>query len=204
MFSQDFLIWIIFAVPSILIASTIHEYFHAWSAYKLGDPTAKAHGRLTLNPLAHIDPIGAIMMVVFRFGWSKPVPINEWNFEHRRRDKALTALAGPVSNFLVAIITAILYKIIGDWYLIRVFLFTFATINLSLAIFNIIPIPPLDGHKIVNGLLPQRLSYYWEMLEKYSWVLILLILIPFSPLSRLISSFINTVLNFFLRILGFL
>lgn len=204
MFSQDFLIWVLFAVPSILVASTVHEYFHAWSAYKLGDATAKAYGRLTLNPLAHIDPIGAIMMVLFRFGWSKPVPINEWNFEHRRRDKALTALAGPVSNLVLAIITAILYRILPDWSLIRFFLFTFATINLSLAIFNIIPIPPLDGHKIINGLLPQRLSYYWEMLEKYSWILIVLIFIPFLPFSNLISSFVGTILNFFLDILGFL
>ena len=204
MFSEDFLVWIIFAVPSILIASTIHEYFHAWTAYKLGDPTAKASGRLTLNPLAHIDIIGALMMVLFRFGWSKPVPINEWNFEHRRRDKALTALAGPVSNLLVAIIVAILYQILPNWYLVKFLLFTFATINLSLAIFNIIPIAPLDGHKIVNGILPRKLSYYWEMLEKYSWILIILILIPFSPLSRLVSTFITTVLEFFMRILGFL
>ena len=121
MFSQDFLIWIIFAVPSILIASTIHEYFHAWSAYKLGDPTAKANGRLTLNPLAHIDIVGALMMVLFRFGWSKPVPINEWNFEHRRRDKALTALAGPLSNLLVAGIIAILYQILPDSVSCKVF-----------------------------------------------------------------------------------
>ena len=77
MFGEDFLIWVLFAIPSILVASTVHEYFHAWMAYKLGDPTAKANGRLTLNPLPHIDPLGAIMMVIFRFGWSKPVPVNE-------------------------------------------------------------------------------------------------------------------------------
>jgi Zn-dependent protease len=204
MFSNDFFIWLIFAVPSIIIASTIHEYFHAWSAYKLGDPTAKANGRLTLNPLAHIDPIGSIMMVLFRFGWSKPVPINEWNFEHRRRDKTLTALAGPVSNLIVAAITSLIYYILPSTYLLDFFLFTFVTINLSLAIFNIIPIPPLDGHKILNGVLPQRLSYYWEQLEKYSWVLIVLLILPFSPLSSILSSFISTVLDFFLRILGFI
>ncbi len=204
MFTQDFLIWILFAVPSIIIASTLHEYAHAWSAYKLGDPTAKANGRLSLNPLAHIDPIGALMMVLFRFGWSKPVPINEWNFEHRRRDKALTALAGPVSNLIIAGITALIYHLLPSMYLVDFFLFTFATINLSLAIFNIIPVPPLDGHKILNGILPQRLSYYWEGLEKYSWILIMLIFLPFSPLSSIISSFISTILDFFLKLFGFL
>jgi Zn-dependent protease len=204
MFSDDFLIWILFAVPSILVASTVHEYFHAWSAYKLGDPTAKAHGRLTLNPLAHIDPIGAAMMVLFRFGWSKPVPINEWNFDNRRRGKALTAFAGPLSNLLLAGFAGLLYQFLSNYYLIAFFLQVFATINISLAIFNILPIPPLDGHKIVNAFLPKRISYWWEDLEKYSWILILLILIPFSPLSAILSSYINTVLSFFLRILGFL
>ena len=204
MFSENFLTWIIFAVPSILIASTVHEYFHAWVAVKLGDPTPKANGRLTLNPLAHIDPIGALFMVLFKFGWSKPVPINEWNFDKRRRDKALSALAGPVSNLLLAALTGVIYQFFKDHYLIEFFLYTFGVINLSLAIFNILPIPPLDGHKVINGLLPQRASYWWEDLEKYSWILLLLFLLPFSPLSGIVSGFINTVLRFFLDILGFL
>lgn len=204
MFSEDFIIWILFAVPSILIASTVHEFFHAWSAYKLGDPTAKAEGRLTLNPLAHIDPIGAIMMVLFRFGWSKPVPINEWNFENRRWGKALTALAGPVSNLVLAALTGLLYQFVANYELIAFSLYTFAIINVSLAVFNIIPIPPLDGHKIINAVLPKRISIWWESLEKYSWILILLLLIPFSPLSGILSSYINTVLSLFLRLFGFL
>lgn len=204
MFTNDFLFWVLFAVPSIVIASTVHEYFHAWIAFKLGDPTAKAEGRLTLNPLAHIDPIGAIMMVLFRFGWSKPVPINEYNFENRRRGKALTALAGPVSNILLAAFSGILYQLLSDYYLIAFFLQVFATINISLAVFNIIPIPPLDGHKIVNWFLPKKWSYWWEELEKYSWVLILLLLIPFSPLSSIITSFIQSVLEIFLRVFGFM
>ena len=206
MFSNinEFLYWIIYAIPSIIIASSIHEYFHAWTAYRLGDPTAKANGRLTLNPLAHIDPVGAIAMIIFRFGWSKPVPINPWNFEKRRRDTALTALAGPVSNFITAGLVAIIFAIINNDGLIANFLFIFATINLSLGIFNLIPIPPLDGHKIINGLLPQRLSYYWEKLEKYSWILILILILPFSPLSRYAYVLIVSILNFGLNILGFL
>jgi Zn-dependent protease len=205
MFLTDNIVtWILFAVPSILIASTVHEYFHAWIAYKLGDPTPKAHGRLTLNPLAHIDPIGAIMMVVFRFGWSKPVPIDEWNFENRRRGKALTALAGPVSNLLLAALSGLLFQFLSGYSLIAFFLYVFATINISLAVFNILPIPPLDGHKVVNAFLPKRWSYWWEDLEKYSWILILLLLIPFSPLSGILSRYINAVLSFFLGLFGFL
>lgn len=205
MFSTDNIItWILFAVPSILIASTVHEYFHAWIAFKLGDPTPKAHGRLTLNPLAHIDPIGALMMVIFRFGWSKPVPINEWNFENRRQGKALTALAGPVSNLLLAALSGLLFHFLSNYSLIAFFLYVFATINISLAVFNILPIPPLDGHKVVNAFLPKRWSYWWEDLEKYSWILLLLILIPFSPLSGILSKYINAVLSFFLRLFGFL
>jgi Zn-dependent protease len=204
MFSENFISWLLFAVPSILIASTVHEFFHAWTAYKLGDPTPKANGRLTLNPLAHIDPIGAIMMVLFKFGWSKPVPINEWNFKNRRQGKALTALAGPVSNLILAALSGLLYHFLNSYQPIASFLYIFAVINISLAVFNIIPIPPLDGHKVVGWFLPRRWSYWWEKLEKYSWILILLLLIPFSPLSAILSSYINAVLSFFLKVFGFL
>lgn len=203
MFSNDFIIWLLYAVPSILIASTVHEYFHAWMAFKLGDPTAKANGRLTLNPFAHIDPVGAIMMVLFKFGWSKPVPINEWNFDNRRLGKALTALAGPVSNILLAALGGLLYQLLPNYELIAFFLYVFTTINLSLAVFNLIPIPPLDGHKIVNWLLPKKLSLWWENLEKYSWILIVLLILPFSPLSDILNIFITTVLSFLLKLFGF-
>ena len=197
--------WALLAVPSILIASTVHEYAHAYAAFKLGDATAKAEGRLTLNPLKHIDPIGAISMILFRFGWSKPVPINEYNFENRERDTALTSLAGPVSNLILASLTALVNVIIPDNTipLIEFLLYTFATINLALAIFNLIPIPPLDGHKIVRALLPKGLRSYWEGLEKYSLILILLLVLPFSPLSDYVFSFINSILSWTLNILGF-
>lgn len=197
--------WILIAVPSILIASTVHEYAHAYVAYLLGDITAKVEGRLTLNPLKHIDPIGAISMVLFRFGWSKPVPINEYNFEKRELYTALTALAGPVSNLILAILTAIvkyLFRIEEDS-LIEFLLYSFTTINLSLAIFNLLPIPPLDGHKIVRALLPKQLRYYWEKIEDYSIILILLLILPFSPISTYTFLFISTILQNLLNILGF-
>lgn len=202
---QEFLYWIIVAVPSILIASTVHEYAHAYSAYKLGDPTAKAEGRLTLNPLKHIDPIGALAMILFRFGWSKPVPINEYNFEKRETYTAITALAGPLSNLILAAITGLINHILNlnPNSLIVFLLYIFATINISLAIFNLIPIPPLDGHKIVRALLPKKLRYYWEKLERYSLILILILILPFSPLQKISFSFISNLLSYFLHILGF-
>ncbi len=201
----DFIYWIIIAVPSILIASTVHEYAHGYTAFKLGDPTAKAAGRLTLNPIKHIDPIGALSMLIFRFGWSKPVPINEYNFEKREMYTALTALAGPVSNFILAIITALInhFFIKDPSTLIAFLLYTFATINVALGIFNLLPIPPLDGHKIVRGILPKGLRYYWEQLEKYSLILILLLILPFSPLQKIVFGFIGNTLSTILSFLGF-
>jgi Zn-dependent protease len=206
MFINDTLYWIIFAVPSILIASTIHEYAHGLVAFKLGDPTAKAEGRLTLNPLSHIDPIGALSMVIFRFGWSKPVPINENNFEKRELGTAITALAGPASNLLLTCLLAIvnlifkpdLSSILGN------FILTFAVVNLALAFFNVIPIPPLDGHKIVRAILPQKARYQWERLEKFSIPLIILLIVPILPSGSIAGTYMSVVITKTLDLLGFL
>lgn len=203
---SDTMYWILFAIPSILIASTIHEYAHGLAAFKLGDPTAKANGRLTLNPLAHIDPIGALAMIVFRFGWSKPVPINEYNFDRREFGTAITALAGPVSNIVVVAICALVnwvFKIdlntIGG-----TFLMTFAIINLALAFFNLLPIPPLDGHKIVRAILPKGLRYYWEQIEKFQIILLVILIIPITPLGSLASIYMSVTITQSLLVLGFL
>lgn len=201
----EYVYWIAVAIPSILIAATIHEYAHAYTAFKLGDPTAKAEGRLTLNPLKHIDPIGALFMVLFRFGWSKPVPINEYNFTKRELYTALVALAGPLSNLAMAFLTGLIYQIlpVDTSPLIVFLLYSFATINIALAVFNLIPIPPLDGHKIVRAILPPKLRYYWELLEKYSIILVLLIILPFSPISKFVFSLISNTLTSLLTLLGF-
>ncbi|HKM19631.1 MAG TPA: site-2 protease family protein [Candidatus Dojkabacteria bacterium] len=197
--------WIIFAIPSILIASTVHEYAHAITAVKLGDPTPKAHGRLTLNPLAHIDPIGAISMIILRFGWSKPVPINPRNFDNERLGIALTSLAGPVSNILLLLLTALVNHIFKPYIsgLFFTFLLTFAMVNLVLAIFNLIPIPPLDGHKIVGSILPKKLAYYWDNLEKYYIPLILILVLPIFKSGSIASFLIGTLSSKILLLLGF-
>jgi Zn-dependent protease len=206
MLLSDTIYWIIFAVPSILIASTVHEYAHGLAAFKLGDPTAKANGRLTLNPLAHIDPLGALSMVIFRFGWSKPVPINEYNFEKRELGTALTSLAGPLSNILMAMLMALINFIfnVNPFSIFGSLLLTFTMINLALAFFNLIPIPPLDGHKIVRAILPRKLRYYWEDLEKFRIVLLIIVIVPITTQGSLASLFITTTITKSLELLGFL
>ncbi len=202
---QEYIYWILVAIPSILIAATVHEYAHAYTASKLGDLTAKVEGRLTLNPLKHIDPIGMIFMILFKFGWSKPVPINEYNFKKRELYTAFVAIAGPISNLLLALLTGLINKIlpIDTNPLIVFLLYSFTTINIALAVFNLLPIPPLDGHKIVRAILPKKLRYYWEKLEKFSLILILLLIIPFSPLNEFVFTFISNTLSSLLKILGF-
>ena len=206
MITTETLYWLLFAIPSILIASTVHEYAHGLAAYKLGDPTAKAYGRLTLNPLKHIDPIGALSMILFRFGWSKPVPINEYNFEKRELGTAIVSFAGPLSNLLLATIFGSINLIFHPNLesIFGIFLLTFTLINISLAIFNLIPIPPLDGHKIVRAFLPKKLRYYWEKMEKFSFLFILLLSIPCSPIGKSVLGWISTILAQLLALFGFL
>ncbi len=206
MLSVETIYWVVFAVPSILIASTIHEYSHGLAAFKLGDPTAKAEGRLTLNPLAHIDPLGALSMIFLRFGWSKPVPINEYNFERRELGTAITALAGPLSNMLIALLMGLINFVfrINPFSILGSLLLTFTMVNLGLAFFNLIPIPPLDGHKIVRAILPRKLRYYWEDLEKFRIVLLIIVIVPITPQGSLASIFITTTITKSLQLLGFL
>ena len=197
--------WMVFALPSIILASAVHEFAHAATAYKLGDPTAKAEGRMTLNPLAHIDPMGILCMVLFRFGWSKPVPINENNFTNRKIGMSLSALSGPMSNFILLLLTALLNHLLNlsTSSPIYLFLVVFAIVNCSLSIFNLIPVPPLDGHKIIGGLLPNRLAYYWDDLEKYSLLLIIVLVLPIFPFGSLASYIISSAVGNIMMWLGF-
>lgn len=150
----------------IFLVLPIHELAHGWVAHKLGDDTAKRSGRLTFNPIASIDPIGALFILLFGFGWARPVPVNPNNFKHRRLGMALTALAGPMANILAGLLIALLYVGVfvltgnGDadlTWLYRCFMY-FIQINVSLAVFNLMPVPPLDGSKILGAFLPDRIT----------------------------------------------
>jgi len=207
----DQISWVLFSIPSLLVAAAVHEYAHARVAYALGDDTARMNGRMTLNPIAHIDPIGALMMVLVRFGWSKPVPVNEYNFKNPVTGTALTSLAGPISNLILAALTAIPLRIVLSGFTeatenissnyLFVVLLTFMTVNLSLAVFNLLPIPPLDGHKIVRALLPRSLRYYWERLEQYGIWILLLFFLPISPLYQITIGLLSFLMTGILSIL---
>jgi len=175
---------ILLLVPPILAALTFHEYAHGWVAYKLGDPTAKIAGRLTLNPLAHLDPVGAIMLFLFYFGWAKPVPVNPYNLRSPKTDMIWVSLAGPGANILLAAILAVIIKPLLNYGLIDLFgimykMLTLAVfINLMLAFFNLLPVPPLDGSKVVAGLLPDHCLKWWGYFEMSGpFVLISLIIL---------------------------
>lgn len=147
---------------ALVMVLTFHECSHAWVAYRLGDPTAKREGRLTLNPLAHIDLIGTLMLFLVGIGWGKPVPVNPQNFEKPVRDEALTALAGPAANLILAFVAAIPYSYLSSGS--PLFLLGEAVLNLSvvLFLFNMLPIPPLDGSKFVAIFLPRRFQPGYE------------------------------------------
>jgi len=174
---------LILLIPSVLAALTVHEYAHGWVAYQLGDPTAKSLGRLTLNPLAHLDPIGTILLIVAFFGWAKPVPVNPLNFRNPRRDMIWVALAGPFSNVLLAALIGFSLQPLINYGLMEPFgtvyqMMTLAVfINLMLALFNLLPIPPLDGSKVVAGLLPIRYLGIWLKFEQIGPMLLLAIII---------------------------
>jgi len=149
-------ILMIFFIGALLIAISVHEFMHAWTANYLGDPTAKYARRVTLNPLAHLDPIGTLMIFLVGFGWGKPVPINPNNFQNPRLGSALTSLAGPMSNLLLAIALALLLKIpMVSGTLFAQFLMITIQLNLVLMLFNLIPIPPLDGSKVLALFFPE-------------------------------------------------
>lgn len=173
---------ILLSVVPALICITLHELSHGYVAYRLGDDTAKKAGRLTLNPIKHLDIMGLIMMVIFRVGWAKPVPVNMYKFKNPKRGMAITALAGPVSNILIAVVFLFLYGLlliplsagaVGQ-YLLRMMKLT-AYISVGLGIFNLIPVPPLDGSKVLFSLMSDESYYKLMRYERYGTIAMVLL-----------------------------
>ena len=164
---ENIIISLIVYALIILVCLPIHEFSHAFMAYKLGDSTAKNSGRCTLNPFAHLSLQGTIMILIIGIGYAKPVPVNSWNFKKPKSGMALTAFAGPLSNLILAFLALLISRILAFFsqsVLIHLFLTQFAVINISLAVFNLIPVPPLDGSKILSALLPNK---YYYLLQKH-------------------------------------
>jgi Zn-dependent protease len=195
---------VLFSIISILgliVAITIHEFSHAFVADRLGDPTARSQGRLSLNPLRHLDPLGTLMLIFAHFGWGKPVPIDPYNFKNPRRDELLTALAGPVSNIFLAILLSLFFRLLSPS-LFKEILYVIIGTNIMLAIFNLLPLPPLDGSKIFLNLLTLEKSQEWEnSLSRYGPILLLLLVFLPTNGSNIISLIISPIINFLMNFL---
>jgi Zn-dependent protease len=192
--TANFILQAALLIVPLVFAITLHETAHGYAALALGDTTARDLGRLTLNPLKHIDRMGTIILpgillitqlltihrVLFMFGWAKPVPVSAWKFGNPRRGMAIVALAGPAMNFFLAWLTVLVWRLLPDAdfgaSLTKLF-FDFITVNLVLGLFNLLPIPPLDGGRVVVGLLPEQLARSWAKLERYGLLIVLLFIL---------------------------
>lgn len=166
-FLMQELLSLLVSVPGLLLCLSLHEAAHGYTAYRLGDPTAKNAGRLTLDPLKHLDPVGTICLLFFHVGWAKPVPVNTRYFKNPRRDTALVSLAGPVSNFLLAAVLLfirqfLIFSSVMPVYVLGLMVHYAAIMSIGLGVFNLIPVPPLDGSKILFSFLP------WQQAAKYA------------------------------------
>lgn len=204
-FSQNGLVSFLYTLPALLLSLSIHEYAHAYSAYKLGDNSQKALGRLSLDPFKHIDPIGFLCIALVGFGWGKPVVVDDRNFKNRAKGVMLVSLAGPLSNLILAIFFTVILKIllmtgvisvvvtngIGR-ILLDMFLLTIQ-FNVVFAVFNMLPIPPFDGSKVLHYFLPYKYKNIMYTLEKYSFLIILVLFVT-NISSVIISPFINGIM----------
>ncbi|MFA5126683.1 MAG: site-2 protease family protein [Patescibacteria group bacterium] len=198
---------VLVSVLAVVYALTVHEFSHAWAAYSLGDPTARYQGRLTLNPLAHLEFFGTLMLLLAGFGWGKPVPVNVYNLRWRKWGETAVSLAGPVANFVSVIFFIIIYNILYPFLpannLLSLFLLSLILINLVLGVFNLIPLPPLDGSKVLFAVLSDRYADFKHRLAVNGpWILLALILLDnfagINIFGHIFSFFINLI-SFFIK-----
>ncbi|OGQ51280.1 MAG: hypothetical protein A3J24_07045, partial [Deltaproteobacteria bacterium RIFCSPLOWO2_02_FULL_53_8] len=184
---QDYIQRLVILIPPVLISLTLHEFAHAWAAMRMGDPTAKMLGRLTLNPIKHLDPLGTIMLFFSGlFGWAKPVPVNPRNFRDYKRGEIVVSAAGPLSNLILAVISAVMLQVLDAaastfgpqmaWLYTPLYMMAHVgvIINISMAVFNILPIPPLDGSHILAVLLPPRSARSFEQIQPYGFIILMI------------------------------
>ena len=173
---------LLYSIPAVLLALSVHEAAHAYAAYKCGDPTARNLGRMTMDPLKHLDPIGTICLLLFRFGWAKPVPINSRNFKHPRRDNIWVSLSGIIANFIMSFIAYAIFHIVVFGLNIQNEIFiniiwNIIILNITLGIFNLIPIPPLDGFQFLSSFLPYKAQGVINVLQRYGFIILLILIL---------------------------
>lgn len=203
------LIAILISFAYLVVAISVHEFAHAITADRLGDPTARSQGRVTLNPAAHIDPIGTIVLPLslmllsggaFAYGWGKPTPFDPYNLQNPRKDTAIISIAGPISNLLLAALGAVIIRLVPHAY--SFFVVPLITTNIALAVFNLIPVGPLDGQKILFGILPRDLAFEFQsIMNRYGTLILIFMIFPLFGGEAPVSALMTPAINFFLNLL---